>query len=164
MRKLLPIFAAIGSAAFAAAAPETPQASHSHPPMRPLPVATKAPLAAGPKLFVDAARGDDNGAGSEKAPWKTLAHALRKLKPGDTLYLRGGVFCEKVALTRSGTADAPITIGSFPGELAIIDGGLREFAESPATSWEPFAGGAEGEFVSTKTDRKSTRLNSSHRH
>ena len=33
----------------------------------------------------------------------------------------------------------------------MIDGGLREFFESPATSWEPFAGGAEGEFVSTST-------------
>lgn len=64
---------------------------------------------------------------------------------------RGGTFYEKVAPTRSGAADAPITIASYPGELAIIDGGLRGFAESPATSWEPFAGGAEGEFVSTKT-------------
>src|SRR6185312_5349067 len=45
---------------------------------------------------------------------------------------------------------APITIRSYPGEMAVIDGGLREFAESPATSWEPFAGGAEGEYVSTR--------------
>ena len=150
MRKLFPLIVLTCAAAFATAAPP-PQAPRSHPPMRPLPVAIKAPLAAGPKLFVDSARGDDGGVGSEKAPWKTLAHALRKLKPGDTLYLRGGVFYEKVALTRSGAAEAPITIGSFPGELAIIDGGLREFAESPATSWEPFAGGAEGEFFSTKT-------------
>jgi len=147
MRKLLPLIAIVGTAAFAAAAP----AVQSHPPMRPLPVATTTPLAAGPKLFVDAARGDDAGAGSEKAPWKSLAHALRQLKPGDTLYLRGGVYYEKVALSRDGTAEAPITIASHPGELAILDGGLREFAESPATSWEPFAGGAEGEFVSTKT-------------
>jgi hypothetical protein len=123
----------------------------SCPPMRPLPVPAKTELTAGPKLFVDAARGDDGSAGTEKAPWKTLAYALPKLKPGDTLYLRGGVYYEKIALTRSGSADAPITIASMPGELAVIDGGLREFAESPATSWEPFSGGAEGEFVSTKT-------------
>jgi hypothetical protein len=30
---------------------------------------------------------------------------------------------------------------------------LREFAETPATSWEPFAGGAPGEYVSTKSYR-----------
>ena len=119
--------------------------------MRPLPVAANAPMAAGPKFFVDARRGDDANAGTHGAPWKSLAHALRGLKPGDTLYLRGGVYYEKVALTKSGKAEAPITIASVPGELAVIDGGLREFVESPATSWEPFAGGAEGEFVSTKT-------------
>lgn len=119
--------------------------------MRPLPQAVKAPLAVGPKLFVDAARGSDANAGSQAAPWKSLAHATRQLKPGDTLYLRGGTYYEKVALTRSGTTNAPITIASFPGELAVIDGGLREFHDSPATSWEPLAGGAAGEFVSTKT-------------
>jgi len=118
--------------------------------MRPLPQPLKAPLAAGMKLFVDSAKGDDARDGSEAAPWKTLAHALRQLKPGVTLYLRGGAYYEKSALTRSGTIEAPITIASYPGEIAILDGGLREFADSPATCWEPFAGGADGEFVSTK--------------
>lgn len=123
----------------------------SHPPMRPLPVARKTALTAGAKLFVDTARGNDSAAGTEQAPWKTLKHAVRQLKPGVTLYLRGGVYYEKVALQHSGTAEAPITICSYPGELAILDGGLREFAEQPATSWEPLAGGAEGEFVSTRS-------------
>lgn len=108
-------------------------------------------MANGPKLYVDAARGDDTHAGTAQAPWKTLAHALRRLKPGDTLYLRGGIYHEKVSLSRSGTAEAPITIASHPGELAILDGGAREFLESPAKCWEPFPGGAEGEFVSTRT-------------
>ena len=120
-------------------------------PMRPLPAARTSPLADGAKKFVDASRGDDAADGSQAAPFKSLAHALRQLQPGDTLYLRGGVYYEKVALTRSGTEAAPITISSYPGELAILDGGLREFAESPQTSWGPFAGGAEGEFVSTQT-------------
>ena len=133
------------------AADPLPAGIHSHAPMRPPPAAANAPMAAGPKFFVDAARGDDANAGSQSAPWKSLAHALRGLKPGDTLYLHGGVYYEKVALTKSGTPEAPITIASLPGELAVIDGGLREFAENPATSWEPFAGGAEGEFVSTNT-------------
>src|SRR5262249_16446002 len=47
-----------------------------------------------------------------------------------------------------GTAKAPITIRSAPGELAIIDGGLRELEEAPATSWEPVKDGAPGEFRS----------------
>jgi hypothetical protein len=116
-----------------------------------MPAPSDRPLAAGPKLFVDPARGDDANAGTDRAPWKTLAGALRRLKPGDTLYLRGGTYYEKVSLTRSGTAEAPITIASHPGELAIIDGGVRDFLEKPATAWEPYRGGAEGEFVSTRT-------------
>ena len=101
--------------------------------------------------FVDAAKGNDAAAGTEQAPWKTLGHSLRQLKAGETLYLRGGVYYERVSLTKSGTAEAPITLCSYPGERAVLDGGLREFVESPATSWQPFQGGAEGEYVSTRT-------------
>jgi hypothetical protein len=122
----------------------------SHPPMRALPEASPRAMPAGMARFVDAVRGDDGQVGSVERPWKTLGFALRQLKPGDTLCLRGGTYFEKVFLSRSGTEAAPITIGSYPGELAVIDGSAREFQESPATSWEPFAGGAEGEFVSTK--------------
>ncbi len=127
------------------------QTYRSHAPLRPLPQPVKAPLATGPKRFVDATRGNDAGTGTEGAPWKSLAHATRQLQPGDTLYLRGGTYYEKVALTRSGTTNAPVTIASYPGELAVIDGGLREFHDSPATSWEPISSGAPGEFVSAKT-------------
>jgi hypothetical protein len=122
----------------------------SHPPMRPLPEATNRPLEKGATYFVDAAKGDDKNDGSEAKPWKTIQHGVNRLKPGATLYLRGGTYYEKVRITRSGTKDAPIVIASYPGELAIIDGGLREFYESPATSWEPLKGGADGEYVSTK--------------
>lgn len=128
-------------------------AFRSHPPMRPLPSAVQRELAPGAKWFVDAARGDDAADGSETAPWKTLGHALRQLSPGDTLYLRGGTYYEHVFLSRSGTQQAPITIASYPGELAVLDGGLREFAEDPARSWQPLEDGAEGEYVSTQVYR-----------
>src|SRR5688572_27325640 len=75
----------------------------SHAPMRTLPEATRREREDGPALFVDAQRGDDAQAGSEAQPWKTLRHALRQLKPGDTLYLRGGTYYERPALSRSGT-------------------------------------------------------------
>lgn len=122
----------------------------SHPPMRPLPEASKLPMSKGRTYFVDAAKGDDKNDGAEARPWKTIQHGVNRLKPGETLYLRAGTYYEKVRLTRSGTAEAPITIASYPGELAILDGGLREFYESPETCWEPAKNGAEGEYVSTK--------------
>lgn len=122
----------------------------SHLPQRPLPKPIARALTKGPAFHVDPRRGDDRNDGSAAKPWKTAQHGVRRLRPGDTLYLRGGTYHEKIYLTRSGTADAPIVLASYPGELAVIDGGLREFLDSPATSWEPLKGGAAGEYVSTR--------------
>jgi len=119
--------------------------------MRPLPVASARPLPASGAVFVDAARGDDANDGSLAKPWKTLGHAVGRLQPGATLVLRGGVYHEQVTLTRSGTAAQPLTLRSYPNELAIVDGGLPEFLVSPATAWEPCPDGAPGEFRSVKT-------------
>jgi hypothetical protein len=122
----------------------------SHAPMRPLPHPSHRALAAGPTFYADAARGDDASPGTAEKPWRTIAHALGLLKPGDTLCLHGGTYYEAVTLSVAGTAEKPITIRSHPGELAIIDGGFREFCEDPAHAWEPVEGGAEGEYRSTK--------------
>jgi len=127
------------------------EAYPSHPPMRPLPQASKRLLASGIAHFVDARTGNDSHEGSGERPWKTVQYAVRRLTPGDTLYLRGGTYYERVTLTESGQPDKPITVRSFPGELAILDGGIPEFHENPKEAWEPFVGGAEGEYVSKKT-------------
>lgn len=126
-------------------------AFRSHPPIRPLPVASTRPLGDGPAYYVDVKHGSDQGNGSQAKPWKTLAHAVRQLKPGDTLCLRSGTYNEHVKVAARGTETQPITIRSAPGELAVIDGGMREFFETPATAWEPFPAGAAGEFRSVKT-------------
>lgn len=127
-------------------------AERSHPPMRPLPVATSRALPEGPTFFVDAAKGNDAHEGTQQNPWRTLARSLKSLKPGDTLCLRGGTYFETVTIAALATADKPITIRSFPGELAILDAGLREFQETPAAAWEPVVGHPE-EFRSTTTHR-----------
>jgi hypothetical protein len=128
----------------------------SHPPMRPLPEASNRPLGKGPSFFVDPVNGDDLQEGSEQKPWKTLNRALKQrqggpLKPGDTLYLRGGTYYENVTVSVHGTPPQPITIRAYPGELAILDAGIREFHEDPANAWEPFSAGAQGEFRSTNS-------------
>src|SRR5262249_26367223 len=63
---------------------------------------------------------------------------------------RGGVFHENVYCAVAGRKDAPITIRSFPGEQAILDGGLSEFFAAPDKAWEPAPGGAAGEFRSVR--------------
>lgn len=123
----------------------------SHPPMRSTVKPVMRDFVAKQALFVDPIRGDDRNDGQATQPWKTLRHATRQLKPGDTLWLRAGTYYEHVTLTRSGTESAPITIGAYPGEAVVIDGGYREFWDAPESSWEPFADGADGEFVSTRT-------------
>jgi hypothetical protein len=122
----------------------------SHPPLRPLPPPSERPLAGGPAIFVDPARGKDDGDGSEKSPWRTVNHALRRLSPGDTLYLRGGVYHENVYCAAAGRKDAPITLRSYPGERAVLDGGLPEFRDDPAHAWEPYPQGGPGEYRSAR--------------
>jgi hypothetical protein len=123
--------------------------SRSHPPIRPLQTASSRPLAKGPAHFVDAQRGDDASDGTESKPWRTINHALKRITAGQTLYLRGGTYFENIYCAVAGKPDAPITIRSYPGELATIDGGLREFAEHPDTAWSA-VDAATGEYRSTK--------------
>lgn len=122
----------------------------SHPPMRALPKPSSRPLSDGPARFVDPMKGADSNAGTQAQPWRTAAHGVGRLQPGETLYLRGGVYFESLIVSLGGTKEKPITIRAYPGELAILDGGLREFQEDPATAWEPAPQGVEGEYRSTK--------------
>jgi hypothetical protein len=68
--------------------------------------------------------GSDAGDGSAGAPWRTLAHATGSgLVPGDVVLLQGGgVWHESLAPRSSGTADAPITFGTYGSGRAVIDG------------------------------------------
>ena len=89
------------------------------------------------EYYVDALKGDDAATGTLSAPWKTLHNSIPRLKPGDTLYLRGGVFFEKeVSIPVRGTPARPITIRNFPGESPVIDGAFREFREAGNDDWE----------------------------
>jgi hypothetical protein len=72
--------------------------------------------------------GSDANPGTEALPWRTVAYAMTHALPGDRIYIRGGAFDEGIydeditVTPVSGTAEQPITIGSYPGERAIVRG------------------------------------------
>lgn len=83
--------------------------------------------------------GDDSASGAADAPWKTLAVALSRLAPGDTLMVRGGVYRERaIAVQVAGTPESPIEIRGYPGEQPVVDAGLDPFRTAGNTDWELF--------------------------
>lgn len=67
--------------------------------------------------------GNDANAGTPNSPFRSIARALSVLRPGDTVYIRGGVYTE--ALTEShfqasGTSAAWIVVAGYPGETATL--------------------------------------------
>jgi hypothetical protein len=139
----------------------------SHPPVRPLPAASNRPMDQGPAYFVDPVKGDDRNEGTEQKPWKTLNHALRQrqggpLKPGDTLYLRGGTCYECATVAVRGTAEKPARRPrSRPARSATRPGGVPT-TSSPTPSSCPSAerGSSRSIFACGRTAQPSTRASS----
>jgi len=119
------------------------------------------PAAAAGAWYVDAQRGSDSAAGTQAAPFKTVARALAASRAGGggggTIVLRGGTHFVAATLTLTG-GDSGLTIQSFPGEEAWLSRGTPlagvAWAQVPApgpTGWQgPFLnqnavyGGSEG--------------------
>jgi len=75
--------------------------------------------------FYVAVNGRPSAEGSLSNPWDlatALAHPAA-VKPGDTIWLRGGTYRGAFTSTLTGTASAPIKVRQYPGERATIDGG-----------------------------------------
>src|SRR6202167_4921830 len=75
----------------------------------------------GSSFFVSTS-GSDSNPGTIGSPWLTIQHAANSVSAGATVYVFAGVYNESVNFPSSGTASAPITFESFPGETAVIDG------------------------------------------
>lgn len=69
-----------------------------------------------------ATNGADTNPGTIDSPWRTLQHAADTLTPGDTVFVRGGIYNERVRITKSGTTGGTITYMAYTGETPIIDG------------------------------------------
>lgn len=61
-----------------------------------------------------------SGNGSYSSPYKTISKAAKSAKPGDTVYIKGGIYRETLKPANSGTASAPITYKAADGEKVVI--------------------------------------------
>ncbi len=69
--------------------------------------------------------GNNGAPGTISQPWATISYAMSANSPvtaGDTVYVRGGIYNEKVTINKNGTPGNIITLSSYPGENAILDG------------------------------------------
>lgn len=73
-----------------------------------------------------APNGNDSSNGMIATPLKTISKALLRANPGDTVFLREGVYNEHVTPSKSGTRQKRITIKAYKNEVVKIDGtGLK---------------------------------------
>ena len=73
--------------------------------------------------YVSPSGSDTTGDGSLGNPWKTINYALGQMASGDTLYMRGGTYAERIGsgVIPSGTSEAVRTIlQNYSGEAVTL--------------------------------------------
>lgn len=94
---------------------------------------------------------DTNSGTSTNTPWLTIQHAADTVTPGDSVFVRGGVYNERVTFDVSGSATGGlVAFQNYPGETPVVDGtglaipkldyatGLFEFTNASYVSIQGF--------------------------
>ena len=108
----------------------TPGTSPSAPPAGPASSPGTAPWSASAEptrgaTWVVANGGSDHAAGTDLAPFRTIARALLQAGPGDTVLVRPGTY-RGFDVAVAGRADAPIRVLGDPAGGVVIDGRLDQ--------------------------------------
>lgn len=82
-------------------------------------------------------RAADGNAGTEAAPLKTITAALGKVQPGDTVWVKTGVYRESAVYPGPDWKDPEVrcTLSAFPGQRPVLKG-----SEVLASTWTRLAG------------------------
>ncbi|NLF31437.1 MAG: hypothetical protein GX591_11205 [Planctomycetes bacterium] len=96
----------------------------------------------------------NNNPGTPEEPWLTIAYAATQAQPGDVICVMEGTYDERVTVTVSGTAQAPITFKSMPRHGAVMKGfqidedaqyihieGFYITSDNPQVGATPYVGG-----------------------
>src|SRR6185503_14213734 len=89
-----------------------------------MPPPTCTPGTKDPPGFHVAVNGTPAGDGSAASPWDLPTALLHppSVQPGDTIWLHGGVYKGAFVAKLDGADAMPITVRSYPGEWATLDG------------------------------------------
>lgn len=76
--------------------------------------------------FYVAPNGTSGGTGSQASPWdlQTALSQPAAVRPGDTIWLRGGTYNGTFTSTLNGTSSAPIVVRQYPSERATLNGSV----------------------------------------
>jgi hypothetical protein len=75
-----------------------------------------------PSVYYVSTKGCDSNPGTISSPWKSIQKAANTVKQGDTVFIRGGTYKERVVLNSSGSENNYITFTNYPKEVVTIDG------------------------------------------
>jgi hypothetical protein len=87
----------------------------------------------GATTLVVATDGSDSAPGTLERPLRTVQRAVDLAGPGDVIAVRGGTYAltDNITITTSGTADRPITLGTYQGERVVVDGERLPASHTP---------------------------------
>jgi len=69
------------------------------------------------------AEGSDSNPGTEEKPWKTIQRAAEAAAPGSTVYIKAGIYYERIDIKVSGnSADEPTIFRNYNSDQVIVDG------------------------------------------
>lgn len=136
----------------------TPQPTPTPAPTpTPTPAPTPSPTPNAAAQFYVSPYGTPFGDGSQANPWdlRTALAQPAVVKPGATLWLRGGFYYGAFTSSLTGTQAAPVTVRAYPGERAVIDGNGQD--GNPLTvngAWATYWG---FEVMNSNPDRSKAR-------
>jgi len=108
-------------------------------------------------LFVDQnhPQARDDNPGTEAQPFRTIPPAVEAVKPGDTIYVKAGVYSDVIRLKGYGRPRHPNRLTAWKEDRVVIGSTLRDLP--PADHWEPIPDRCAGPaiFGSSRSDGNS---------